>query len=188
MRETPRVKRGKGKGAKKIFARPGPPSACGLLTPKKFTRRTMARRSLALPPAATYSPGRIRPKAPNVSLAFCLVARRNTRHVADDLVVGQARGHGPVRQPLLPEPRGHAALGGLCRHRRSQPRAARMAWLATPYVQEPADHRAAQGEAMGERAFADLSGTPQAYRPDGSLWESGRRPPATGDYEAWKPG
>jgi len=34
----------------------------------------------------------------------------------------------------------------------------------------------------------NLSGTPEAYRPEGSLWESGRRPPATGDYEAWKPG
>jgi NADH:ubiquinone oxidoreductase subunit len=34
----------------------------------------------------------------------------------------------------------------------------------------------------------NLSGTPEAYRPDGSLWASGQRPPATGDYEAWKPG
>jgi NADH:ubiquinone oxidoreductase subunit len=33
-----------------------------------------------------------------------------------------------------------------------------------------------------------LSGTPEAYRPDGSLWASGQRPPATGDYKAWKPG
>jgi NADH:ubiquinone oxidoreductase subunit len=34
----------------------------------------------------------------------------------------------------------------------------------------------------------NLSGTPDAYRPDGSLWASGQRPPVTGDYEAWKPG
>ncbi len=34
----------------------------------------------------------------------------------------------------------------------------------------------------------NLSGTPEAYRPDGSLWASGQRPPATGDYKAWKPG
>jgi NADH:ubiquinone oxidoreductase subunit len=34
----------------------------------------------------------------------------------------------------------------------------------------------------------NLSGTPEAYRPGGSLWASGQRPPATGDYKAWKPG
>ena len=34
----------------------------------------------------------------------------------------------------------------------------------------------------------NLSGTPEAYRPEGSLWASGQRPPATGDYEAWRPG
>ena len=34
----------------------------------------------------------------------------------------------------------------------------------------------------------NLSGTPSAWRPDGSLWNEGKRPPATGDYEAWRPG
>ena len=33
----------------------------------------------------------------------------------------------------------------------------------------------------------NLSGTPGAYRPPGSLAATGVRPPATGDYEAWKP-
>ena len=33
----------------------------------------------------------------------------------------------------------------------------------------------------------NLSGTPHAHRPAGSLWREGRRPPATGDYEAWRP-
>jgi NADH:ubiquinone oxidoreductase subunit len=33
----------------------------------------------------------------------------------------------------------------------------------------------------------NLTGTPDAWRPEGSLWKDGRRPPATGDYEAWKP-
>lgn len=33
----------------------------------------------------------------------------------------------------------------------------------------------------------NLTGTEHAYRPDGSLWASGVRPPATGDYQAWKP-
>ena len=34
----------------------------------------------------------------------------------------------------------------------------------------------------------NLTGTKEAYHPPGSLWEGGQRPPATGDYEAWRPG
>jgi NADH:ubiquinone oxidoreductase subunit len=34
----------------------------------------------------------------------------------------------------------------------------------------------------------NLTGTPAAYHPEGSLWHEGKRPPATGDYEAWRPG
>ncbi|WP_324808641.1 NADH:ubiquinone oxidoreductase subunit NDUFA12 [Sphingomonas sp. LY29] len=33
----------------------------------------------------------------------------------------------------------------------------------------------------------NLTGTPNAYRPGGSLARGGVRPIATGDYEAWKP-
>jgi NADH:ubiquinone oxidoreductase subunit len=33
----------------------------------------------------------------------------------------------------------------------------------------------------------NMSGTPDAYRPQGSLARTGHRPAATGDYEAWKP-
>ncbi|HYE41820.1 MAG TPA: NADH:ubiquinone oxidoreductase subunit NDUFA12 [Caulobacteraceae bacterium] len=33
----------------------------------------------------------------------------------------------------------------------------------------------------------NLSGTPFAWRPKGSLARGGERAPATGDYEAWKP-
>ena len=33
----------------------------------------------------------------------------------------------------------------------------------------------------------NLTGTPGAYRPSGSLLSTGVRPPATGDYQAWKP-
>ncbi|MDF2799909.1 MAG: NADH:ubiquinone oxidoreductase subunit [Devosia sp.] len=33
----------------------------------------------------------------------------------------------------------------------------------------------------------NLTGTAQAYRPDGSLLKSGERPRVTGDYEAWSP-
>lgn len=33
----------------------------------------------------------------------------------------------------------------------------------------------------------NLTGTPLAYRPRGSLAATGERPAATGDYEAWQP-
>jgi NADH:ubiquinone oxidoreductase subunit len=33
----------------------------------------------------------------------------------------------------------------------------------------------------------NMSGTPYAWRPQGSLARKGERPAATGDYEAWKP-
>ena len=34
----------------------------------------------------------------------------------------------------------------------------------------------------------NMTGTAQAYRPSGSTLASGRRPAATGDYQAWTPG
>ena len=33
----------------------------------------------------------------------------------------------------------------------------------------------------------NLTGTPYAWRPDGSLHKGGHRPKATGDYQAWTP-
>lgn len=35
--------------------------------------------------------------------------------------------------------------------------------------------------------LANMTGSPLAYRPQGSSLASGRRPPATGDYVAWSP-
>lgn len=34
---------------------------------------------------------------------------------------------------------------------------------------------------------ANMTGTPQAWRPPGSTLRANARPPATGDYEAWSP-
>ncbi|MCX7900182.1 MAG: NADH-ubiquinone oxidoreductase subunit NDUFA12 family protein, partial [Methylocystis sp.] len=33
----------------------------------------------------------------------------------------------------------------------------------------------------------NMTGTPQAYRPPGSQLATGQRPPAGGDYVAWRP-
>ena len=34
----------------------------------------------------------------------------------------------------------------------------------------------------------NMTGTPRAYRPKGSILSTGQRPDATGDYKAWTPG
>ncbi len=34
---------------------------------------------------------------------------------------------------------------------------------------------------------ANMTGTPQAYRPQGALAKGGKRPAATGDYQPWTP-
>ena len=36
--------------------------------------------------------------------------------------------------------------------------------------------------------LANRTGTPDAYRPKGSALSTGKRPAATGDYQAWSPG
>jgi NADH:ubiquinone oxidoreductase subunit len=33
----------------------------------------------------------------------------------------------------------------------------------------------------------NTTGTPEAWRPSGSILSTGKRPAATGDYQAWKP-
>ncbi len=38
-----------------------------------------------------------------------------------------------------------------------------------------------------KESVPNLTGTPAAYRPSGSLAATGLRPPATGDYQAWQP-
>ncbi len=56
-------------------------------------------------------------------------------------------------------------------------------------------HRTVDEPPLGPRApiawekehIPNLTGTMEAYRPAGSLLEPGRRPHATGDYEAWRP-
>lgn len=36
--------------------------------------------------------------------------------------------------------------------------------------------------------LANMTGTPAAWRPQGSMLKTGARPAATGDYQAWTPG
>jgi len=60
------------------------------------------------------------------------------------------------------------------------------AWLHHT-IQEVPTGEAAQGYAWQKPHVPNLTGTPLAYRPPGSLLAEGKRPKATGDYEPWRP-
>jgi NADH:ubiquinone oxidoreductase subunit len=59
-------------------------------------------------------------------------------------------------------------------------------WLHHTF-QDPPTVAPLKAKSWEKQHEPNLSGTPAAYRPQGSLAKSGRRPRATGDYEAWKP-
>lgn len=54
-------------------------------------------------------------------------------------------------------------------------------------LKEPPPANPPKARAWEREHQPNLSGTSGAYRPPGSLAEKGQRPPATGDYQAWKP-
>ena len=54
--------------------------------------------------------------------------------------------------------------------------------FANPPTKEPF-----KAKAWEKEHEPNLTGTSNAHRPAGSLWVTGTRPAATGDYEAWKP-
>lgn len=54
-------------------------------------------------------------------------------------------------------------------------------------LDEPPTVAPLAGRSWEKDHLPNLSGTPMAWKPKGSLDNEGRRPAATGDYEAWKP-
>jgi len=59
-------------------------------------------------------------------------------------------------------------------------------WLHYTFDEPPSD--APLPRQVWEKDYLpNLTGTPMAWRPQGSLARSGERPAATGDYEAWSP-
>lgn len=58
------------------------------------------------------------------------------------------------------------------------------AWLHRTVAEPPKDvtHRAWE-----KPHLPNLTGTDYAYRPAGAIGQGGKRPAATGDYEAWQP-
>ncbi len=64
------------------------------------------------------------------------------------------------------------------------------AWLHYSVLQAPAagaDADPARLYDWQKEHLPNLTGTAEAYRPPGSLLAGGQRPPATGDYEPWRP-
>ncbi|HEX6956504.1 MAG TPA: NADH:ubiquinone oxidoreductase subunit NDUFA12 [Ferrovibrio sp.] len=59
------------------------------------------------------------------------------------------------------------------------------AWLH--YTTDEAPLGGVERKPWQKEHVPNLSGTPFAYRPAGSVAKGGHRPPATGDYEAWQP-
>lgn len=59
-------------------------------------------------------------------------------------------------------------------------------WLRYTYDETPAEQPLPRRRWEKEH-IPNLSGTPLAWRPQGSLAAEAQRPAATGDYEAWKP-
>jgi NADH:ubiquinone oxidoreductase subunit len=59
-------------------------------------------------------------------------------------------------------------------------------WLHYTYDETPIEAPLPR-RAWEQDHLPNLTGTPMAWRPQGSLAAEGRRPAATGDYEAWRP-
>ena len=59
-------------------------------------------------------------------------------------------------------------------------------WLHHTYA-EPPTQAPLKARSFEQPHQPNLTGTGGAYRPSGSLQKGGARPPATGDYQAWKP-
>ena len=59
-------------------------------------------------------------------------------------------------------------------------------WLHYTFDEPPTENPLPR-RAWEKDHLPNLTGTPMAWRPQGSLAAEGRRPAATGDYEAWRP-
>jgi NADH:ubiquinone oxidoreductase subunit len=59
-------------------------------------------------------------------------------------------------------------------------------WLTHTFAEAPSEQAPLRRD--WQKPFVqNLTGTPGAYRPPGSTLATGRRPEATGDYDAWSP-
>jgi NADH:ubiquinone oxidoreductase subunit len=60
-------------------------------------------------------------------------------------------------------------------------------WMHYTVDDPPTADRGYQPRAWQKPHRPNMTGTPEAYRPEGSTLAAAKRPPATGDYKAWQP-
>jgi NADH:ubiquinone oxidoreductase subunit len=60
-------------------------------------------------------------------------------------------------------------------------------WLHYTVDSPPTEEKGYQPHPWMKPHRPNMTGTPEAYRPQGSTLATGQRPPATGDYQSWKP-
>jgi NADH:ubiquinone oxidoreductase subunit len=60
-------------------------------------------------------------------------------------------------------------------------------WLHHTVAEPPPSGAPTKRYPWQKEHLPNLTGTPLAYRPPGSLLRGGQRAPATGDYEPWQP-
>ena len=116
-----------------------------------------------------------------------VVARCHLGHAAGHLALRYACGYRRLRQPLLPEQDGSrrwVVYNGTVEASRVPPDW--HGWLHFTF-KEPPTVAPLKTKLFEIPYVPNLSGTPGAYRPEGSLAARGERAPATADYEAWSP-
>lgn len=111
--------------------------------------------------------------------------RRNGEHVGtDELGNRYYRAMGPLIDPSTGPERRWVVYEGEVEASRVPP--SWRGWLSHTYDVPPSAQAYAARE-WEKPHLPNMTGTSQAYRPQGSTLASGRRPAATGDYVAWSP-
>ncbi|MDB5592679.1 MAG: NADH:ubiquinone oxidoreductase 17 [Enterovirga sp.] len=111
--------------------------------------------------------------------------RRHGSHVGtDEFGNVYYRAMGPVIDPSVGPERRWVIYAGEAEPSRIPP--SWRGWLAHTVDVPPSEESYVPRDwQLGH--LPNMTGTAQAYRPQGSTRASGRRPPATGDYVAWSP-
>lgn len=111
--------------------------------------------------------------------------RRRGDHVGtDDFGNMYYRALGPVIDPSTGPERRWVVYNGEVEASRVPP--AWRGWLSHTY-DVPPSHQVYAPRDWERPHLRNMTGTLEAYRPQGSTLASGRRPAATGDYVAWSP-
>jgi NADH:ubiquinone oxidoreductase subunit len=96
------------------------------------------------------------------------------------------RTKGGARDPALGFERRWVIYNGLAEASRIPP--GWYGWMHHQVDRPPTEVAAYVPREWEKPHVPNMTGTPRAYRPKGSMLGAGERPSATGDYKAWSPG